>query len=270
MAGRETFKDQGAEFLRSANASATYDYQEYMPAPTQELGGTEITLRLDEGGEWIRVRFDAADLGFAYGGGDGLQAEGTSAYQAFRMGDRVYFVTFLLASDRSCCLLLDLGSSVVTAVRGSRGEDGGITSAISGGYVEGAGGVPAARHAAVSLAGTRIQNDYAHNVVYQHIYLNDRYETWLSLDGPQKGQADTEEYRAFKVADHVYCTFWNEKVLTTQMTFLFDFAAGACVCEVFGTTGGERVYNTIGATTRVIHSELEELEVPRLSGLAVR
>ena len=97
-------------------------------------------------------------------------------------------------------------------------------------------------------AGTRFQNDYAHDVVYQHIYLNDRYETWLSLDGPQKGQADTEEYLAFKVADGVYCTFWNEKVLTTQMTFLFDFVKGECVCEVFGTTGGERVYNTIGAT----------------------
>ena len=137
--------------------------------------------------------------------------------------------------------------------------------------MDGAGSAPADRHAPVSLAGTRIQNDYAHNVVYQHIYLNDRYETWLSLDGPQKGQADTEEYLAFKVADHVYCTFWNEKVLTTQMTFLFDFVKGQCVCEVFGTTEGERVYNTIGATTKVIHSELEELDVPRLSALgAVR
>ena len=130
------------------------------------------------------------------------------------------------------------------------------------------GSVPADRHAPVSLAGTRIRNDYAHNVVYQHIYLNDRYETWVGLDGPQKGQADTEEYLAFKVADHVYCTFWNEKVLTTQMTFLFDFVKGQCVCEVFGTTGGERVHNTIGATTKVIHSEIEELEVPRLSALA--
>ena len=92
--------------------------------------------------------------------------------------------------------------------------------------MDGAQGAPAGRHAEVSLAGTRIQNDYAHNVVYQHVCLNDRYETWLSLDGPQRGQADTEEYRAFKVADHVYCTFWNEKVLTSQMTLLFDLAGG--------------------------------------------
>jgi hypothetical protein len=268
MAGRETFKDQGAEFLRSANASATYDYQEYMPAATQALSGSDILVRLDEAAEWIRVQFGDATLDFEIGAGDEKAVEGSSAYQAFQMGEGIYFVTFLFEPDRSCCLLLDLGRSVVTAVRGSRGEDGDIESSIVGGYVDDGGTAPSERHASVSLAGTRFQNDYAHNVVYQHIYLNDRYDSWLSLDGPQKGQADTEEYLAFKVADGVYCTFWNEKVLTTQMTFLLNFFKGECVCEVFGTTGGERVYNTIGATTKVIHSEIEELDVPRLSGLA--
>ena len=53
------------------------------------------------------------------------------------------------------------------------------------------------------------------------------------------------------------------------MTFLFDFAEGACVCEVFGTTEGERVYNTIGATSKVLHSEIVELDVPRLGALAM-
>ena len=267
MGGRDTFKDQGAEFLRSANASATYNYQEYMPATTQALAGTDVLIRLDDAGEWVRVRFGDDSLDFELGAGDEKKTEGTSAYQAFRMGEEIYFVTFLFDPDRSCCLLLDLGSSVVTTVRGSRGEDGAIESSIKGGYVDGADAAPAERHAPVSLAGTRFQNDYAHNVVYQHIYLNDRYDTWLSLDGPQKGQADTEEYLAFKVADDVYCTFWNEKVLTTQMTFLLDFVKGECVCEVFGTTGGERVYNTIGATTKVLHSEIAELDVPRLSRL---
>ena len=268
MGARDTFKDQGAEFLRSANASATYNYQEYMPAATQELARTEILVRLDDAGEWIRVRFGDGSLDFELGAGDEKKTGGTSVYRAFLMGEQIYFVTFLFDPDRSCVLLLDLGRSVATVVRGSRGDDGAIKSSIKGGYVDGAGAAPAERHAPISLAGTRIQNDYAHNVVYQHIYLNDRYETWLSLDGPQKGQADTEEYLAFKVAEHVYCTFWNEKVLTTQMTFLFDFAGGQCVCEVFGTTEGERVYNTIGATAKVLHSELAELDVPRLSTMA--
>jgi hypothetical protein len=267
MAGRETFKDQGAEFLRSANAAATYDYQEYMPPATQELAGRDLRIRLDGAEVWIHVTFGDATLDFSTGAGSEESDAGTSVYQAFRMGAGIYFVTFLFEPDRSCCLLLDLGRSIVTAIRGRRGEDGAIESSISGGYVDGPGGAPAERHEAVSLAGTRFQNDYAHNVVYQHIYLNDRYDTWLSLDGPQKGQADTEEYLAFKVVDGVYCTFWNEKVLTTQMTFLLNFVKGECVCEVFGSTGGERVYNTIGARTAVVHSELPELDVPRLSRL---
>ena len=39
MAGRKTFKDQGAEFLRNANAGATFSYQEYMPPATRALAG---------------------------------------------------------------------------------------------------------------------------------------------------------------------------------------------------------------------------------------
>jgi MoaF C-terminal domain/MoaF N-terminal domain len=268
MAGRETFKDQGAEFLRNANAGATFSYQEYMPPATRALAGTAVRMRLDEADGWLRLRFDDESLTWEQGSRGDTGTEGRSGYQAFLMGPEIYFVTFLFDPDRSCALLLDMGKSVVTAIRGRRTAGGEIESSITGGHVEGAGSAPADRHASVSLAGTRLQNDYAHNVKYQHIYLNDRYETWMGIDGPQKGQADTEEYLAFKVADHVYCTFWNEKVLTTQMTFMFDFADGRCVGEVFGTTRGEPVYNTIGATTKVLHSELPELDVPRLSKLA--
>ena len=76
MGGRDTFKDQGAEFLRSAKASATYNYQEYMPAPTQELAGTDILIRLDGADEWIRVRFGDGSLTFEHGAGDEKQSRG--------------------------------------------------------------------------------------------------------------------------------------------------------------------------------------------------
>ena len=55
-------KITGAEFLRNANASATFSYQEYMPETTQDLAGTEILIRLDDAGEWIRVRFGDGTL----------------------------------------------------------------------------------------------------------------------------------------------------------------------------------------------------------------
>jgi hypothetical protein len=264
MSGRQTFKDQGAEFLRSANASETYDYQENMPAPTPALAGADVVLRLDEGAEWIGLRFGGDTLEWECGSGDERESEGAGPYQAFLMGPDIYFVEFLFEESRSLALVLDRGTGVVTTIRGSRSPEGEIDSVLMGGYVEGVGTAAGERHPQCSLAGTGIQNDYAHNVKYQHVYLNDAYETWVGVDGPQKGQADTEEYVAFKIADAVYCTFWNERVLTTQMTFVFNFDEGRCVGQVFGTTAGEPVHNTIGSTTAVVHSDLVELDVPRL------
>jgi hypothetical protein len=91
------------------------------------------------------------------------------------------------------------------------------------------------------------------------------YETWLGVRGPQAGQADTEEYHAFKIDDGVYLLYWNEGVLTAQMTFLFNFFAGNCVAELFARVGGDVVHSTIGATTTLIHTNLPELpDVTRL------
>jgi hypothetical protein len=128
MGARDTFKDQGAEFLRSANASATYNYQEYMPAATQELALAEILIRLDDAGQWIRVRFGDGSLDFEFGAGDEKMTGGTSVYQAFLMGEQIYFVTFLFDPDRSCVLLPDLGRSVATGGPGSSADYGPIKS----------------------------------------------------------------------------------------------------------------------------------------------
>ena len=128
---------------------------------------------------------------------------------------------------------------------------------ISAGRGPGAGPVPS--HPSFSLGGTRLLNSYAHDVAYEHIYLTAVYETWLGVKGPEAGQADTEEYHAFKIDDGVYLVYWNEGILTVQMTFLFNFLQGTCVAEVFGRVEGYRVHNTIGATTRLIHTKLPEL-----------
>jgi hypothetical protein len=102
-------------------------------------------------------------------------------------------------------------------------------------------------------------------VAYEHIYLTGVYETWMGVKGPQAGQADTEEYHAFKIADGIYLLYWNEGILTAQMTFLFNFFQGNCVAEVFARVEGQRVHNTIGAHTDLIHTKLAELpDVTRL------
>ena len=138
--------------------------------------------------------------------------------------------------------------------------DRGIVSSVEAARVEEVKiSVPVAYHPAFSLGGTRFLNTYAHNVAYEHIYLTGVYETWMGVKGPQAAQADTEEYFAFKIADGVYLLYWNEGVLTAQMTFLFNFFRGNCVAELFARVEGDRVHSTIGAYTHLIHTKLAEL-----------
>ncbi len=159
----------------------------------------------------------------------------------------------------SVAMALDLVRGVATAVMGEMTEDG-IISRVGSSRVEeiGGSGEPA-YHPRASLGGTRFLNTYAHNVAYEHIYLTGVYETWMGVKGPQAGQADTEEYHAFKIADGVYLLYWNEGVLTAQMTFLFNFFAGNCVAELFARVDRAVVHSTIGADTTLIHTKLPEL-----------
>ena len=57
----------------------------------------------------------------------------------------------------------------------------------------------------------------------------------------------------------MYLLYWNEGILTAQMTFLFNFLAGNCVAELFARVDGAMVHSTIGANTTLIHTKLPEL-----------
>ena len=181
------------------------------------------------------------------------------------MAPDVFFVTYQAGETRSMAMALDLVKGVATVVMGEM-TDQGVISRVGGARVEEvAGSREPEYHPPFNLGGTRFLNTYAHNVAYEHIYLTGVYETWMGVRGPQAGQADTEEYHAFKIDDGVYFLYWNEGVLTAQMTFLFNFLAGNCVAEVFARVDGQVVHNTIGADTTLIHSRLPELpDVTRL------
>jgi hypothetical protein len=162
--------------------------------------------------------------------------------------------------------VLDLAKGVATCVMGEMTDHGIISTPGSAVVEEAATAGETPYHARFNLGGTRFLNTYARNVAYEHIYLTGVYETWMGVRGPQAGQADTEEYFAWKIADGIYLLYWNEGVLTAQMTFLFNFVAGNCVAELFARVGGDIVHNTIGADTALIHTTLPELpDVPRVN-----
>jgi hypothetical protein len=265
---RQSFEAQGSAFLRqNISEKPEFDYAENRPPRSYALAGKTCTLALKGAPICYRHVFGQEDVTIedvAASAGDARSL--TTSYEGFEMGPGVFFVTYRVDPEHSVALALDLAKGVATCVMGEM-TGNGIISTVGAAVVEEAvtaGETP--YHPRFNLGGTRFLNTYASNVAYEHIYLTGVYETWMGVRGPQAGQADTEEYFAWKIADGIYLLYWNEGVLTAQMTFLFNFVAGNCVAELFARVGGDIVHNTIGADTALIHTKLPELpEVPRVN-----
>jgi hypothetical protein len=262
---RQSFEAQGSAFLKqNLSGKPEFDYAENRPPRSFDLAGRTYTLSLRDKPERRRHLFSKDEVEVEVWRGPEAGTRFVVPYEAFEMAKDIFFVTYLAAPEHSVAMALDLVNGVATIILGEM-TDKGIISAEEAARVEEAAapaGVAADEppfHPLASLGGTRFLNVYAHNVAYEHIYLTGVYETWLSVKGPQQGQADTEEYRAFKIADGVYLLYWNEGILTAQMTFLFNFLAGNCVAELFARVEGDIVHNTIGADTKLIHTKLPEL-----------
>jgi hypothetical protein len=263
---RENFEAQGSAFLRqNISEKPEFDYAENRPPHSLDLAGKVLTLALRDADVRYRHAFARDEVTIEVMGPEAERRPIITSYEAFEMAPEIFFISYLVDDLDSVAMVLDLAKGVATVVMGEMTEDGIISRVGYSRVEEIASPGEAAYHPRYSLGGTRFLNTYAHNVAYEHIYLTGVYETWLGVRGPQAGQADTEEYHAFKIDDGVYLLYWNEGVLTAQMTFLFNFFAGNCVAELFARVGGDVVHSTIGATTTLIHTNLPELpDVTRL------
>jgi hypothetical protein len=263
---RENFEAQGSAFLRqNISEKPEFDYAENRPPHSLDLAGKVLTLALRDADVRYRHAFARDEVTIEVMGPEAERRPIITSYEAFEMAPEIFFISYLVDDLDSVAMVLDLAKGVATVVMGEMTEDGIISRVGHSRVEEIASPGEAAYHPRYSLGGTRFLNTYAHNVAYEHIYLTGVYETWLGVRGPQAGQADTEEYHAFKIDDGVYLLYWNEGVLTAQMTFLFNFFAGNCVAELFARVGGDVVHSTIGATTTLIHTNLPELpDVTRL------
>ncbi len=257
---RESFEAQGSAFLRqNISEKPEFDYAENRPPHSFDLAGRTLTLALRDADVRYRHAFAREEVTIEVVGPEAERRPIIASYEAFEMAPDIFFVSYQVDDLDSVAMALDLTKGVATIVMGEMTEDGIISQVGSSRVEEIAGAGEPAYHPRYSLGGTRFLNTYAHNVAYEHIYLTGVYETWMGVRGPQAGQADTEEYHAFKIDDGVYLLYWNEGVLTAQMTFLFNFFAGNCVAELFARVDGEVVHSTIGATTKLIHTKLPEL-----------
>jgi MoaF C-terminal domain/MoaF N-terminal domain len=257
---RQSFEAQGSAFLKqNISEKPEFDYAENRPPRSFALAGKTLTLALRDADVRYRHTFGRDEVTIEVMGPEAERRPITTSYEAFEMASEVFFLSYLVDDLDSVAMALDLAKGVATVVMGEMMEDGIISRVGSSRVEEIASAGEPAYHPRYSLGGTRFLNTYAHNVAYEHIYLTGVYETWMGVRGPQAGQADTEEYHSFKIADGVYLLYWNEGVLTAQMTFLFNFFAGNCVAELYARVEGDVVHNTIGANTMLIHTKLPEL-----------
>ena len=109
------------------------------------------------------------------------------------------------------------------------------------------------------MAGVRLIAHYSDEIAYEHIYLNPIRVTWHGVTGPEAGIADTERYEAYEIRDGVFLVSWSEKVLTTHMIFLFNFAADNEIGTIFGyePEHNKAVLETIGARTVVVQGPVD-------------
>ncbi len=61
------------------------------------------------------------------------------------------------------------------------------------------------------LVGKRLKHTYSSQHAFEHIYLNERLFCWQSLEGPDKGLADTDPIEYVKIADNLYLYSWRER-----------------------------------------------------------
>ncbi|KAE8321387.1 molybdenum cofactor biosynthesis protein F [Aspergillus sergii] len=72
------------------------------------------------------------------------------------------------------------------------------------------------------LVGRHIVYRYSSKDAYEHVYLNRGTLTWHCLSGTEKGLADTEFCRTFKLSDQLYLLFWTETIMPVESIIVVD------------------------------------------------
>ena len=258
-----TPEEAGARFIEGLAK-----FIDEQPSNNRSFAGR--TLTADFSGGKFRVRHTFHDDGMMMTWkiltGDEAGQNGRVPYKLFALRPGLALIMMRPLEYESVFLVVDDKRGVAAGILGRAGlRDSSITmKRLWGPILESEGGVNA--RAAVSpcdLGGTRFTVAYGNDAaIYEHIYLNQHYMTWLGHKGTSAGVADTERYEAIAIAPFLYLVGWNEKAAPIQISFLFDFEQMHEHAAVLGVAPGRKaVYGT--TTARIIeisHSRLPELE----------
>jgi hypothetical protein len=103
------------------------------------------------------------------------------------------------------------------------------------------------------LVGKRLIHTYSNQHAFEHIYLNERLFCWQSLEGPDKGLADTDPVDYVKIGDNLYLFSWRERVVPWVGIVMIDLLQMRTSGKVFygDIVNPDKVTNyTVGAQVK--------------------
>ena len=194
---------------------------------------------------------------------------GTVPYQAFEIRQGITLLLTQPLEHESVTLIIDDNRGAATGflARSSAENPEQLVSLrrLEGPILEADPSRPARFESADDLAGTRLTLVYPNEVaIYEQIYLNEHYMTWVAHKGTSAGVADTERYEAIKIAPLVYLVAWNEKSAPLQISMLLDFGQMRERASMFGVdlSQDRTVYQTATAEiTEIAHTAIGGLKV---------
>lgn len=215
-------------------------------------GGDELSIRISSGSELEYSVQSSRTLGQWLEGG-------RAPYLATSLRPGIFLVDFLPQGSppRSVSLVIDLGRGIGTAVLGrlptaaqaqkplhalaaANEELTPVAAEILPFALSGAPSTPYRWHPPTTdLVGRRMRYEYGPRDLYEHIYLNERYYTWLCRRGPEEGLADTDRCHYRLIDDELYLFVWREKIVPTLGVVLVDTAALRSTGKLFGYRGDD-------------------------------
>ena len=185
---RQSFKDQGAEFMKANVEESLYDYAANCPPHTFKLAGKALTLHLKDTPVRIQHVFKEKQVRWEITGGPKAGESQEVAYEAFELAKNIFFISFLTRDHKSFGITADLSRGAATVVQGIITPEGVVSRVHLARIDELADDAKNIYHMPYSLGGTRFLNTYADNVAYEHIYLTPVYEPGWALKAPSKAR----------------------------------------------------------------------------------
>ncbi|MFJ9900651.1 MoaF C-terminal domain-containing protein [Streptomyces sp. NPDC091280] len=216
------------------------------------LDGRTLTLHLDSAGE-MQVRF-------AGGGHVELVESGAVSRHtgSVKEVDTDLFLAHFVRGDNelaSVVLVLDLARGVVTVVRSSLVPGQAKGGLFAEEEVDG-GGIDrdtTGRHLRTDeLVGRRVQYVYGPDNAYEHIYLSENAYAWQCLAGAEKGLADVDRARVWRIRPDIYLLTWQEKVVPCDGIVILNFRANQSTGRIWGYDTEAKTTNAIAMGARAI------------------